>query len=498
MELQRRKRIRAVSYNTLRRRVEEHRATDLLVAIAQLNVHLQHVQYDRADRGRLPVSVQPFAVAGVARTALVSWQDRSGRPVRDEDLVDMCRIYGNIDDPALEGGPGIDRMRALLMKPAYEQFGGQEPLMENIGRTVVLLGDQAATTPGAPTASEWADGLGVTLEHFMRIGFMMHVAAVSNAGEISRETLQKKDIAALFTPGTADEALKVVDRWFAAPPDRLQAEGRAEEKAARGAKKWALNPLVAHPVVALPDDRYVVPWPRLVLDRITPTGLYFIGRELFGNQFPSKLGGMFERYVGTQLGLLEHAEVLPEIEYGKPVKKTVDHFVITPEAVVLVEVKAARPIRSTRLGEPAGDEDTDKKVGYAYEQIDRTAQMIRDGHPAVAAIPADRPLLGLVVTLEPFYLVNTELFAALIPRPSIPTTVASSHELESVVATLQTEPDVGRRLLDALTNPGEGGPRIEDAIADLEPLPNLLLDEAWERFSAPWSDLDARIASAEA
>jgi hypothetical protein len=491
VELRRKKRTGPVSYNTLRRRAEQHRATDLLVAIAQLNVHLQAVEFDRADRGPLPASVQPFALAGVARTALVSGQDRFGSPVTQQDLIALCRLYGNIDDPALDGAPGMERMRFLFTKLAYEQFGGQLSLMENVGRTLVLLEDHAASTPGAPTAADWAAGLGVTLEHYMRIGFMMHVAAASNAGVVDVDLLKRKDIAALFTPATADEALAVVDRWFAAAPEQLRAAGRAEET--RGLQKWALSPLVAHPVVALPDERYVMPWPRLVLDRITPTGLYFIGLELFGDQFPSKLGGMFEHYVGTQLALLEHADLRPEITYGKPVQKTVDHFIITPEAVVLVEVKAARPVRATRLGEPAGDDDTIKKVGYACKQIERTAQLIRDGHPAVESIPADRPLLGLVVTLEPFHLVNTALYDDVIAKPSIPTTVASSLELESFVANLRSAADVGQRLLDAYTTPGDGGISLDDAGEGLPSLPNPLLDEAWERFSAPWSHLEAEL-----
>jgi hypothetical protein len=98
-----------------------------------------------------------------------------------------------------------------------------------------------------------------------------------------------------------------------------------------------------------------------MLDRITPAGLYFIGLEQFGSAFTDSLGVMFQNYVGAQLALLEHATVVPEITYGKSSEKTVDFFVITPDVVVLVEVKAARPIRVTRLGEPDGDEDTAKR-----------------------------------------------------------------------------------------------------------------------------------------
>jgi hypothetical protein len=44
-------------------------------------------------------------------------------------------------------------------------------------------------------------------------------------------------------------------------------------------------------------------------------------------------------------------------------EKTVDFFVVTDTVIVLVEAKAVRPIEATRLGEPASDEDIDRKVG---------------------------------------------------------------------------------------------------------------------------------------
>lgn len=476
---------RVVAYNVLRRRVREHRTTDLLVEIAAANAHLRAVEFGRAEPLDAPNSVQSFALGGVARAALVGGQDRYGKPATLRDLIELCELYFDVEDPALSG-PKERLLRASLTHMGYEQIGSQTSVMENIGRTLVLLCDHAATTAGAPTASDWEECLEVSLEHFMRLGFMMYFAAADGGGAIHRDRLRDDEVASILSPATPDEGLAVIDRWFAASPEQLQADGAAEQQ--RGAEKWSLSPLVAHPIVTLPDGRYLVPWPRLILDRITPTGLYFIGLELFGNGFPGKLGGMFEHYIGTQLGLLKHAEVLGEIRYGKSEKKTVDHFIITPEAVILVEVKAARPIRDTRLGQPTGDEDTADKVGYAYKQIDRTAQLIRDGHRALAAIPSDRPLLGLVVTLEPFHLVNAEIYDDVLKRPSTPTTVASAHELERFVAVLRSSPEVGQRLLNALTGPDSGGAVLGDAIAGLPEATNPLLDEAWDRFSQPWTD----------
>ena len=106
-----------------------------------------------------------------------------------------------------------------------------------------------------------------------------------------------------------------------------------------------------------------MPSPRLIVNRITPTALYFIGLDGFGRGFTDSLGCLFEEYVNAQLGLLNHADIRREISYYSPIKKTVDFFVVTPEVVLLVEVKASRPTQDTRFGSPDGDTDVRKKIG---------------------------------------------------------------------------------------------------------------------------------------
>jgi hypothetical protein len=59
------------------------------------------------------------------------------------------------------------------------------------------------------------------------------------------------------------------------------------------------------------------------------------------------------------------------------------------------------------------------KLGKAIDQIDITAQLITDRDPAVTAVPADRPVLGLVVTLEPFHIANA---FSLLPAGRTPVT----------------------------------------------------------------------------
>jgi hypothetical protein len=457
-----------VSYSEFRQRVRRYRRSDVLRAVASLAANMQQAALGQGPPVQAPNYVSEFSLAGVARAALITGNEHRDQPLSRNDLALLCGYYLNVADPALKDMAGLDRLRQLMSRIAFEQFGFQYSVMENVGRTLSLLLDQATHCRGAPTPEEWTRALGVPLEAFMRTGFALHVAIVKNNGAISRDLLQADHVAQIFKPLSAADALGVADRLFVGTPEEHAAWGRRWEVA--GHEKWSPNPLQNRPLVAIGDE-FVGPSPRYIIDRITPTGMYFIGLDAFGSRFTDALGCMFERYVGTQLRLLRHATVHDEVVYGSPERRTTDYFIVTDEVVVLVEVKASRPVLATRVGQPEGDEDIGKKLGSARSQILATAKMIEDDNPAVAHIPNDRPLRGLVVTLEPFHLVQTFLYEDVLGDSPVPITITSAQELEGVVAMLADRPDVGERLLRALTPEPGSPPSLRDAVKDLTPVP---------------------------
>jgi hypothetical protein len=88
-------------------------------------------------------------------------------------------------------------------------------------------------------------------------------------------------------------------------------------------------------------------------------------------------------------------------------------------------------------------------------------------------------------------LVNSAFFDDLFDRPSVPTLVASAHELEGTVAVLRDISDAGARLLGALTPTEIRAARLADATDGLPNRPNPILSDAWDAFSQPWDDLEA-------
>jgi hypothetical protein len=140
--------------------------------------------------------------------------------------------------------------------------------------------------------------------------------------------------------------------------------------------------------------------PQLAWAKATPWGVYCTGVSHYGDRFARDLGHLFERYIGRQVRLLDGAKVLPEITYGprNSRRKTVDWIVVLPEVVLLVEVKSAIPTEPVRLGAADAAQAMIRKLGEAFNHIDATAQLIADRDPALAAVPADRPVLGMAVT----------------------------------------------------------------------------------------------------
>jgi hypothetical protein len=154
--------------------------------------------------------------------------------------------------------------------------------------------------------------------------------------------------------------------------------------------------------------------------------------------------------------------------------------VTTDSVVVLVEVKCARPTLDYRAGGDDGWADIQTRIHEAVSQLERSGRMIAERHPAFAEIPHDRPLRGLIITLEPYHLRQTMRDDCL-DSSVLPISHAWAHELENAVARLQHDEDAGSRLLDALTP--KDGPRgwLTEVHDDQElPLKNPIVDGSWD------------------
>ena len=473
-----------IPYAVFAQRVRQYRRSDVLRVCAQMGAEGEQVTRGFASRRPgLANYVQPFSIAGVARTALAACNEYRTAHCGRREVEQLCGWYVNVDEPDDGTEPGTNHLRQMLARLAYEQFPHQLAGMETVGRSIALFEDRFQGIAGAPTPDEWRAAFGASVADLVLAGFVAYASACVNGGRVLIDQIGEPELDALYEGLTAREGQKVLESFFCA--DLQEVAQRARELERAGREKWSPSPLAARPVVRLASNELVVPWPHLVVERFSPSGLFYAGIEFFGDSFGRALGQIFELYVGDQLRLLPDAVVTGEQVYldrGSE-HKTCDWFVVTDACVVLVEVKATRPVHDVRTGSPDGLTDIERKVGRAASQLERTARLVRADHPAVGFVPKDRPLLGLVVTLEPFYLLDTWLYDDVVGGRELPVTVASSHEFEAVVAGLLAADDVGPRLIAGLTADGATPSRLLRSIEGVDDPPsNPILSKAWDRI----------------
>lgn len=492
------------SYREMARLIQKYEPELLLREIARMAA----VEADsRLNGAKSEVPETAFAFAAVARTAIAEArarggtassagrqprQRRAGRGTRvpgPNQVRRLCHEMITMWSPEYMAAGAADI--GVLMTPiAFEQFTNQWSAMENLARAHSLFVDACTTHPDLPDSAAWESVLGVDLDTFMRTGFALHVAMMQNEGQVARDTLALSAVRPIWEPLTPTELFDVIDAHFALDFDAHRK--LSAEKQKPGWEKWSFNSLTAKPLIAFGDD-LVGPVPHLVLDRVSSTGLWYTGRDAWGSDFTDALGGAFEFYVGQNLKLISGSTVLSEISYPTSTGSALscDWFVVTDDAVVLVEVKCARPLFDSRTGDDAAFDDAKKKIGKAVAQLENTANLIMAKDPAFAAIPSDRPIVGLIVTLEPYYLRET-FRDEILESGVLPISIAWAHELENGTAQLQTASDAGKQLLGALTwatSPMKVSGTLSDIRRTKPVARNPIVDASWTAW-AKWPAID--------
>jgi hypothetical protein len=135
-------------------------------------------------------------------------------------------------------------------------------------------------------------------------------------------------------------------------------------------------------------------------------------------------------------------------------------------------------------------------LGEAFKQINRTHKAIQDGTPEFARIPKDLPVIGMVGTLDPWYIANS-LARSFLPPTDVPTIVASVRDIEHLVAVGKR--GTASRALAEIVREGDQRQTWELGVAlrDLyEPGDrNPLLQQAWERLPYSCEAKEARGAA---
>jgi hypothetical protein len=463
-----------------RQRVRRYKPSSLLPLIAAAAVRYREQQ----DWLNSPYrKYTPWALADAARVSLAYGTEHNRVDATDQDLLQILNAYSRFDDPFLRDQDA----GAFMLRMAGEQMTWQAADYEALARTAAVFTHTAPLKPLECLRPGWDTKLfGCTLREYVGTTQLIWASVIASAGRFDLALFDTPDGELIARHVGRDTVVRVLNAHFATNKEQFRVEN--ENATGRAGldnhlRRFTYNPLRGHPLLIGFGAGYLCPMPQLAWAKATPWGVYFTGLRHYGDGFARDLGHLFEQYIGRQLRLLTGAQVLPEITYGPKAgrRKTVDWIVVLPEVVLLVEVKSAIPTEPVRLGTPDAAEAILRKLGKAISQIDVTAQLIADRDPALAAVPADRPVLGLAVTLEPFHIANAPF--NLLPPSNTPVTVVDAAEIEVLVTIADTPP--GQLLLDRAADDVRSTWALDTALNGHTRSRNSILDEAWNSY--PWA-----------
>jgi hypothetical protein len=477
---------RRVTYDEFEARVRRHRPSELLPAIAAVTAQQAEANL-RPTEERL---VLPWALAAAAKESLRSGNENRPGGVSDRDIQEICGAFNALEVPLLDGSR-LGEIHAFFTRVSHEQFPYQLSRFEEVTRPYAIF-----EICGRDIQTElverkfWLKALGCSIAQFSGVGFLLSVAAEKNAGFFHLDLLERQDLTPIFEEVPSDIVRSVTERHFSATREEIKRVAEQHRSRDHRLRRYDHNPLFGAPFVRWNDRQFLAPIVHLVLMRVATLGMYFIGLGACESPdeqdaFTRDFGAIFQAYIGRQLEALGTAEVRPEIRYEGD-RRSVDWFVIWPEMVVLVEVKSTRLTQEARQGTPRLDVDINRTLGKAFEQISKSADLILAGHPAFSQVPSDRPLFGMVITLEPYYLMNSAPIRALLPKPRVPTLVAAARDIERL-ASVWSKDSAARFLRETYQDPEKSTWDLSSVIGTRAPdARNALLDEAWGCL--PWSE----------
>lgn len=430
--------------------------------------------------------ITPWALADVARVALVHGTEFNRTDATERDLQVILAAFDTLDDPFLQNKD----LRAFMLRKAGEQLAWQVSDYQTMARTVALFTQTKSDRQLRYLIPGWDnDVFGYSLREYIGTAQLAWASAIYCSGFFDPNFFDTPDGKVAAQHVARSTVVEILDKHFAGDTAAFRAEEALVARRSRNLdpqlRRYTYNPLRGRPLLTDYGSNYFCPVPQLINSKVSPLGIYFTCLSHFEPGFADDVGHLFEQYVGRQLTLLPDATILPEILYKehKSEARSIDWFVIFDELVLLVEVKSAIPTEPVRLGTPDAAVEIAKKLEVAYKQIDRTAFLIAEQHPAFRQIPNDRPVLGVVVTLEPYHLANNEFFRNLLPATDISISLGSIAEVEELVTV--DDSSIATLLLERETDPQRSTWALADAFTGHHHCRNTVLDAAWD--ATPWA-----------
>jgi hypothetical protein len=318
-----------------------------------------------------------------------------------------------------------------MLRISHEQMTFQLSVYNELARTIALFEQTSPSKPLKVLDKHWAqDLLGCTVKEYVIVASLIYFIGRTCGGIFLFDFLDQQDFRDGLGPIDKGAICRIADRHFIADAASFRERTLpVRPRQPSSLRRYNFNPLHDHPVVSGLIDRYVLPVPGLAVRKASPLGIYYTGVAQHGNEFADDVGTLFEAYVGRLLKLPRDATTYPEIKYARDKRRSVDWIAVFDDVILLVEAKSTRSTEAIRAASDTAGQDLQKRLGRAVEQIEKTAHLILDRQQEFCEVPHDRPIIGLVLTMEPFHVVNAPMYRALLPTCAVPYRICSVHDL---------------------------------------------------------------------
>lgn len=400
------------------------------------------IAQDRAPERWTVEGVTQWNIADVARTAL-AW-GQFNRPKADLDtLRRLCNLNVQIVDErgSSDVDPG-DRVSRMLTRSLFEQFPGQSLPMVEVARSLLLFGDVAEKydnfKPRVMKAGwfELATN-GLSLHEYVESVVMSHLLATAGQGRISLDLLGSPEIREILGETPSQVVRRTLDEQMTTTLDEFKTINREfQGRKPDSMKKFAFNYLTAKPFVSGVGPSPIAPSMQNVISKAFPPAIYHIGLERYDEAFSEDLGRVFEEYTGHQLAQIEgESAAVPEVTYrlGRNKVASCDWILDLPNLQVLIECKARQPIESLRVRDESWLNPIEGSINRGIGQLNRSHENIEKIALASNFVDPLKQRIGLVVTLEPFYVSQNWKVWDHLQTSTLPVGVISVSELESLV-----------------------------------------------------------------
>lgn len=482
-----------IRYIHFREEVRKYNPNDLIPFLAAQAA--RHQDLTTAWDDNWPTGFPPWFFAAAARDSLVYGNKYRHRDMAEADYVNMRNLFTESHDNPKDGASMTEEDLAVMLgRYTYEQFPYQSSVMEELARPYILFSDTDVPEKyRRPEPDEWEEILGGTIEQALGASFIIFVGVMQNNGVFDPAVFTADWYSQIEHVVPAEVGLRVLD-LLSATVEEARDDGRSAPELPDYLQRYSYNPLVRTPLIDIGDGFRYAPQPQFVLRAMTTENLYYRGIRQWEGDFGAALGMRVQAYTGRQLRHTGEHTVIDEFRWEQKRRGGVDSsdwFLITPQMTVLIECKSARPGYTAKAGTPDGVKQANAVLGKAFGQIRSNADEIRTGNPAYSHIPTDRPLVGLVVTAEPFYTANTPPVRQVLPDPGIPILTISLRELELLAAMSPSEVGAGLEAIvandDLYTWPLMKA--LPQVLPDLhEDRENSLLSEAFESSFLPLTE----------